>query len=129
MMTRTDFALATVLVLSSGVVVYGQVDRANLNGTVTDSSRAVAADARVELVSRETGLKRVVETGPTGVYIIAGLPIGTYDLYFAVQFRDAWIDIPGRGDSGSLGQRGPVVIGGENLLNRCLHVHMLSYES
>src|SRR6266571_1534078 len=79
MMTRTAFALATILVLS-GVVVYGQVDRANLNGTVTDSTRAVAADARVELVSRETGLKRVVETGPTGVYIIAGLPIGTYDL-------------------------------------------------
>jgi hypothetical protein len=79
-MTRTDFALATVLVLCSGVVVYGQVDRANLNGTVTDSSRAAAAGAHVEVVSRETGLKRAAETGSTGVYIIAGLPIGTYDL-------------------------------------------------
>jgi hypothetical protein len=80
MVTRTRFALATVLALFSGVVVYGQVDRANLNGTVTDSSRAVVAAARVELVSRETGLKRVVETGPTGIYDIAGLPIGTYHL-------------------------------------------------
>ncbi|PYQ21228.1 MAG: hypothetical protein DMF81_16045 [Acidobacteria bacterium] len=79
MMTRTAFALATILVLSSSVG-YGQVDRANLNGTVTDSSGAVAAGARVELVSRETGLKRVVETGRTGVYSITGLPIGTYDL-------------------------------------------------
>jgi carboxypeptidase family protein/TonB-dependent receptor-like protein len=80
-MTRAHFALtATVLVLVSGVVVYGQVDRASLNGTVTDSSRAVVADARVELVSRETGQKRVGQTGPTGVYSIPGLPIGTYDL-------------------------------------------------
>src|SRR5438093_9958586 len=80
MVTRSGFALAMVLAACSGVVVYGQVDRANLNGTVTDSSRAVVANARVEILSRETGLKRAVETGPTGVYSITGLPIGTYDL-------------------------------------------------
>src|SRR6266581_3788593 len=80
MVTRNHFGLATVLALCSGVVVYGQIDRANLNGTVTDSTRAVVPDARVEVVSRETGLKRMVGTGPGGVYSIAGLPIGTYDL-------------------------------------------------
>ena len=47
MVTRTHFGLATVLALCSGVVVYGQIDRANLNGTVTDSTRAVVPDARV----------------------------------------------------------------------------------
>jgi len=78
MVTRS--ALAMVLAACSGVVVYGQVDRANLDGTVTDSSRAVVANAHVEIRSRETGLKRAVETGPTGVYSITGLPIGTYDL-------------------------------------------------
>jgi hypothetical protein len=80
MATRTELALASILTLFSGVVVHGQIDRANLNGTVTDSSRAVVADARVEVVSRETGLKRAVNTGPTGIYSITGLPIGTYDL-------------------------------------------------
>src|SRR5213594_3647065 len=80
MVTRSALALTTVVALSCGVVVHGQVDRANLNGTVTDSSRAVVPDARVELVSRETGLRRVVQTGPAGVYSIAGLPLGTYDL-------------------------------------------------
>src|SRR5438270_772970 len=80
MATRTELALATILALFSGVVVYGQVDRANLNGTVMDSSRAVVADARVEVVSRETGLKRAANTGPTGIYSITGLPIGTYDV-------------------------------------------------
>ena len=80
MATRTELALATILALFSGVVVYGQIDRANLNGTVMDSSRAVVGDARVEVVSRETGLKRAANTGPTGIYSITGLPIGTYDV-------------------------------------------------
>ncbi|PYR79651.1 MAG: hypothetical protein DMF86_03140 [Acidobacteria bacterium] len=80
MVTRTELALAAVLILCTSGVVYGQIDRASLNGTVTDSSRAVLADARVDLVSRDTGLKRTVATGPTGVYSITGIPIGMYDL-------------------------------------------------
>ena len=36
MITRTHSTLAMVLVLFGSVVVYGQVDRANLNGTVAD---------------------------------------------------------------------------------------------
>src|SRR5205809_2295857 len=80
MMIPSRLALAACLVLSIPVVAYGQVDRANLNGTVTDSARAVVPDARVEVVSRDTGFKRVVQTGPGGVYSIVGLPIGTYDL-------------------------------------------------
>ena len=71
-----------LFVLSIGLV-YGQVDRANLNGTVTDSSGALISDAKIELVSRDTGLKREVETGGTGAYDITGLPIGTYDLTFS----------------------------------------------
>ena len=80
MMIRLRLALVASLALSIPVVAYGQVDRANLNGTVTDSARAVVPDARVEVVSRDTGLKRIVQTGPGGVYSIVGLPIGTYDL-------------------------------------------------
>ncbi len=57
-----------------------QINRANLNGTVTDSSGAVVPNAKVELVSPDTGFKRQVETGDAGVYSITGLPIGTYDL-------------------------------------------------
>ncbi len=64
----------------SSCLVYGQVDRANLNGTVTDSSGAVIRDAVVEVVSRVTGLRREVPTGTAGAYNLTGLPIGTYDL-------------------------------------------------
>ena len=63
--------------------IYAQVDRANLNGTVTDTSGALVPNAKVELVSRDTGLKREVVTGPAGVYNLIGLPIGAYDLKFS----------------------------------------------
>src|SRR5712692_2129233 len=76
---RTFFA---VLVVAGWGVLPGvaQINRANLNGTVTDASGASVPDARVEVVSPDTGFKRQVETGDAGVYSITGLPIGTYDL-------------------------------------------------
>jgi hypothetical protein len=76
-MTPSRYWFLLVLAVSP---VYGQVDRSNLNGTVTDPSGALIANAKVQVVSRETGLTREVYTGPTGVYNITGLPIGTYDL-------------------------------------------------
>ena len=69
----------TLLVLSAGLA-YAQVDRANLNGTVTDASGSLVPNARVEIVSQTTGLTREAQTGPSGVYSIPGLPVGTYDL-------------------------------------------------
>ena len=71
--------LAIFLALSTGLV-YGQIDRASLNGTVTDASGLLVPQARVELVSHDTGLRREAETGPSGVFSITGLPIGSYDL-------------------------------------------------
>src|SRR4051812_19136733 len=62
-----------------------QVDRANLSGTVTDSSGAVVPLANVEVTGRDTGLKRVVESRSTGAYTLTGLPIGAYDLRFSHQ--------------------------------------------
>jgi hypothetical protein len=71
--------LAIFLALFAGLV-YGQIDRASLNGTVTDASGLLVPQARVELVSPDTGLKREVQTGPAGNFSITDLPIGTYDL-------------------------------------------------
>src|SRR3989442_1146436 len=76
-LTPSRFWFLFVLSIS---LVYGQVDRSNLNGTVTDPSGALIEGARVQIVSRETGLTRDVRTGSSGVYNITGLPIGTYDL-------------------------------------------------
>ena len=69
--------------LTLASALYSQVDRANLNGTVTDSSGALVPDAKIVLVSPETGLRREVETGSSGAYSITSLPVGTYDLTFS----------------------------------------------
>jgi len=57
-----------------------QVDRVNLNGTVTDPSGAVVPKARVEIVSPDTGLKMSALTGTTGIYSITDVPVGKYNL-------------------------------------------------
>ncbi len=71
--------------LVSAALTYAQIDRANLNGTVSDSSGALIPGARIEIVSRETGIRRETATGPAGTYNLTGLPIGTYDLSISHQ--------------------------------------------
>jgi len=61
-------------------VAFGQINRANLNGTVTDPSGASIPNAGVEVVAPDTGFKRQTTTGNSGVYSVSSLPTGTYDL-------------------------------------------------
>ena len=91
---------STFLALST-CLLYGQVDRANLNGTITDSTGAVVPNARVKLVSQETGLSRLADTGSAGVYNITSLPIGTYDLTF---FHEGFRVVEVKGVQLSVGQ-------------------------
>jgi hypothetical protein len=56
-----------------------QVNRANLNGTVTDPSGANVPNAKVELVEVDTGFTREAVTGVSGVYSISSLPVGKYN--------------------------------------------------
>ena len=67
-------------------VAFSQIDRANLNGTVTDPSGASIPNANVEVVAPDTGFKRETTTGSSGVYSIGSLPNGSYDL--AVSAKD-----------------------------------------
>jgi hypothetical protein len=76
---RMVFFFVTLAALSASLA-YGQLDRANLNGTVTDTSGATVPSAHVALVSPGTGLKREATTGEAGVYSITALPVGAYDL-------------------------------------------------
>jgi len=39
----------------------------------------------------------------------------------ALKFRDTWVDIPGSGNGGSLGERGAVIVNGKYLLDGRLH--------
>jgi Carboxypeptidase regulatory-like domain/TonB dependent receptor-like, beta-barrel len=57
-----------------------QINRANLNGAVTDPSGANIPNATVVVVAPDTAFTRQVTTGSSGVYSISSLPIGAYDL-------------------------------------------------
>jgi hypothetical protein len=68
------------LVCMAVLPLAAQVDRATLNGTVSDATGAVIPGAKVEAVAPATGLRRTTTTGPFGAYNIPGLPIGTYNV-------------------------------------------------
>jgi hypothetical protein len=70
----------TLALTLSACLLYGQVDRATLNGTVTDESGAVVPHAKVAIVAPATGFRREILANQAGGYNLAGLPIGTYDV-------------------------------------------------
>jgi hypothetical protein len=74
------YTISVVLFALSIGAVFGQIDRANVSGTVTDTSGSLVPGARVEVVSQDTGFRREVQTGPSGNYSVPGIPIGTYTL-------------------------------------------------
>ncbi len=51
-----------------------------ISGSVKDPSGAVVPGASVEVVNRETGVKRSVQTNSTGGYSLLALPVGQYRL-------------------------------------------------
>jgi carboxypeptidase family protein/TonB-dependent receptor-like protein len=76
-------SLALSLLGGSGSLLGGsgcsaQVDRAGLNGTVTDSAGKRIPGAQIVILQVETGLKRETISSASGVYDIPELPIGLY---------------------------------------------------
>jgi len=51
-----------------------------LLGTVTDSSGAIVANAKVTIINEGTGLTRVVTADSNGEYIAPALPTGHYTI-------------------------------------------------
>ena len=81
-MNRTALRIVTVLALLvlGSVCLFGQAETGTLSGTVTDSSNAVVAGAKVTVVSTGTGLTRTATTGGSGDYAIASLKPDNYTL-------------------------------------------------
>jgi Carboxypeptidase regulatory-like domain len=69
-----------------------QINRANLNGTVTDPSRASVPNAKVEVVERDTGFTRQTTTGASGVYSLTDLPVGTYNVTISRQGFKTYVE-------------------------------------
>ncbi len=59
-----------------------QVDRAGLNGTVTDPSGRVLPQTHITAVQDATGLRRETTSSASGTYDIPELPLGNYTITF-----------------------------------------------
>ena len=69
-----------LLAFALSCAVMAQVDRGNIQGTVTDPTGAVVAGAGVRIVSTATNVSQSTTTGASGGYAFFNLPIGTYNL-------------------------------------------------
>jgi Carboxypeptidase regulatory-like domain len=76
------FTLPAMLLVCFASQGLAQVDRAGLNGTVTDSSGRVLPQAHVTAVHNATGLRREATSSSTGTYDIPELPVGVYTITF-----------------------------------------------
>lgn len=79
--TNTSRQILLCLLLCSPFVL-AQVDRAGLNGTVTDPAGRVLPGVRIVALQDSTGLKRATVSASNGVYDIAELPVGVYTVIF-----------------------------------------------
>jgi hypothetical protein len=75
----------TVLLLGAlfPSVSWSQIDRTELNGTVTDSSGAVLAGTLVTVTQEGTNQVRIIQTDAHGQYVVSSLPIGRFRIVFS----------------------------------------------
>jgi hypothetical protein len=73
-------SILVILVLVS--LSPAQVDRAALNGTVTDPSGRLLPQTHVAAVNNATGLRRETTSSGSGTYDIPELPVGVYTITF-----------------------------------------------
>ncbi len=74
------YGSALIAVVALVCASYAQTFRGTILGTVTDTSGAVVAKAKVTVRNTATGLERTTLTSADGSYAIPELPIGVYDV-------------------------------------------------
>jgi Carboxypeptidase regulatory-like domain len=75
-LSRAIFLLALLSV--AAVTAMAQIDRAALEGTVTDQTGAAIIGARVRILVVENGITWAERTNSNGYYRFAGLPVGRF---------------------------------------------------
>ncbi len=74
----TKQLLGVLLVALGTPALFAQVDRAVLEGTVTDPSERVIVGANVKILSVDTGISQEQTTNAKGYYLFPGLAVGRY---------------------------------------------------
>src|SRR5215469_9009357 len=78
MKTRV-FYFGCALTLLAALSAYGQAVNGTLLGTVTDTTGALVANAKITITETNTGISHNGQTNESGNYIFPGLPPGQYD--------------------------------------------------
>jgi hypothetical protein len=80
MQTRSAFLRVLFFAMIFTVFVGAALGQstASLNGTVTDPTGAVVANAKVVATNQATGVETATQTDAAGVYLLPSLPIGIY---------------------------------------------------
>jgi Carboxypeptidase regulatory-like domain len=76
-MRLQKYSLLVVLLAGLG---QAQEDRAAITGTVSDPSQSAIANATIVIDSKATGFHREVKSNESGIFLLPGLQIGSYDL-------------------------------------------------
>jgi hypothetical protein len=71
---------ASLIVMCLQAPLFAQIDRAELEGTVTDTSGRVIAGADVKIEAIATGIAREQHTNSAGYYRFPGLAVGRYTM-------------------------------------------------
>ena len=80
MIRQVQRALAIVAIACLPTAAFGQAVSGTILGTVTDSSGAVMAKAKITIVNEGTGLTRTLTADTNGEYTAPSLPTGRYTL-------------------------------------------------
>jgi len=83
-------ALSTWLLVGSPAA-FAQSIFANLSGTVTDSTGAAVAGAKVEVMGEATKVGRSEVTNSTGFFSLTELPTGSYSVTVQARGFEKWV--------------------------------------
>src|SRR5947209_314064 len=83
-------ALAIGLFLSGSPTALAQSIYANLSGTVTDTSGAVVAGAKVSVQNSDTNVVRLYVTNGAGYFSATQLPTGKYNVTVEARGFEKW---------------------------------------
>ena len=78
MQLRRNSLASLLLVLLGAQVVFAQVDRAVLEGTIADQTGGVLVGARVQVLAGATSITHEQKTNANGYYRFPGLAVGRY---------------------------------------------------
>jgi hypothetical protein len=85
------FSLLAALTLLAGNTAWGQANRAEITGIVTDSTGAVVAGTEVTVTNTDTNVPTKSVSNSDGIYVISNLFPGHYSIEFAKSGFESYV--------------------------------------